>query len=434
LISTQIPYIYDGTEVPNPSFYDKAPALLPARFKKRIQNKFDYRCTKDFDARATLGYAPGVGTAFWKNNPDGTLCEIKIHEQILNTVSSFGRGGAVHSGVGTPANERDFMNQVTKPGLYGVRTCEHEGFHEMLTTWDIQRFMQTDPKAGGYGSADANRLEDARIEDLGRQKRPGKPWLNRNGGEYTVPLKGSGGTYGIRKFDWWMWTALNITSPRAMLMSFITAEQIKPIMDKLIETFEFVHSKNTSHVGNPDIDPTWMTPHGKHTGWKDIWRFYKMATNARVIKTSHDLHPILCQFNEWYPAREEEKGGGGGDGKCGGRFGDIEAKAKEMGIEVHNGKSSEPEPEQPKEGSSTEEVQVHDSQGEKESTASHVFDMSEHVSEAELEPCVEQTADPRGDYENDGKTYPKTYFKRIVNATTIKAHFNMSATRKLLDI
>jgi hypothetical protein len=426
------PYIYDGTEVPNPPYFDHAPSELPKRFKKRIQNKFDYRCTKDFDARATLGYAPGIGTAFWKNNPDGTLCEIKIHEQILNTVSSFGFRGTVHSGIGAPANERDFLRQIYKPGLYGVRTCEHEGMHEMLTTWDIQRFMQTDPKAGGYGSADANRLEDARIEDLGRQKRPGKAWLNRDGFEYTVPVASDGGTYGIRKFDWWMWTALNVTSPRAVLMSLITAEQIKSIMDDFIKAFEFVHSKGANPLGNPDLDPTWITPAGKHTGWKHIWSFYKQATNARVIRTSHDLHPILCEFNEWYPAREEEKGGGGGDGR-GGRFGDIEAKAKEMGIVVHDAKSPSEEP-SPEPKGDTEKEQVHDDQGNNESVGTKAVDMSEHISEAELEPNREQTVDPRGDYKNDGKTYPKTYFHKVVNATTVKAHFQMSATRKLLDI
>ena len=435
-----IPYIYKPGETGCPVFYSHAPTIIPPPWKKRILNQFGKRCLKDVDAKATFNFVPGVGTAFWKNNPDGTLHEICMHEGIIGTISSFGVGNPnkgtfkshrADSALGI-ASTAAFKALAYKPGLYGVRTGEHEICHALYTSFDIERLMVTDPKMGGYDGNLANLFEDARIEDLFRQRRPLKNTLDREGTEIIIPAKADGGTYGIRKFDWWMWTGIKLDTPRHVFMAFTMAESYKEITDAIRSAFFDQHG---SGKGDVNIDERWYSKHLKrYTGITDVFEFYKRCTfhghgTGRIdgrlypkVANAHDLHDMMREFQEIWPSTKDETSKGG-NGTPGGRFGDCGEKAENMGLtpeNPHNGEAPEEEPEEAETEEENrgggEETITHDSAGEKDGNkrSDGLKDFSVHEIEEENVPQDDEATDPRGDYDEDNipKEFPTQYFRK----------------------
>ena len=93
----------------------------------------------------------------------------------------------------------------------------HEVFHGLYTTRKLKELNDLLAK-NKLPFVLLNVFEDARIEALGRSRRPGKMHPTHDG--TRVESK----SYGVRKFDWLRWETLDVSTPINTLLSFIKAE------------------------------------------------------------------------------------------------------------------------------------------------------------------------------------------------------------------
>ncbi len=125
-----------------------------------------------------------------------------------------------------------------KETIYAQRVMLHEVAHAIYTSRDFSGINDL-CKKHKVSFKLLNLFEDARIEALFRQKRPTK--IN---GKHDLTHDGhfqQSETYGVRKFEWFKWDKMDVSTPANTFLAFIIAEGTKANVSALKTLFHTEH-------------------------------------------------------------------------------------------------------------------------------------------------------------------------------------------------